>query len=79
MEKEAEAEVVLQNHLHLPGESLEYQRWRLVILLSAPPFETVRGAWMLRNDLQVDASDFRLRVLSFLGRGEKGRAAEPWA
>lgn len=34
---------------------------------------------MLRNDLQVDASDFRLRVLSFLGRGEKGRAAEPWA
>lgn len=34
---------------------------------------------MLRNDLQVDASDFRLRVLSFLGRGEEGRAAEPWA
>lgn len=40
MEKEAEAEVVLQNHLHLPGESLEYECWLLVILLSAFPFET---------------------------------------
>lgn len=37
----------------------------------------MQGAWMLRNHLQIDASDFRLGVLSFLGQGVKGRAAEP--